>query len=107
MFRRQLVIFAAGTVLAVSGLQAQPKAERATAGLQARQPLFVYYPQGDIYYAPARDHWYWREQDGWRHGERLPVRHADALRDGVRLRLDTPDPRLRHEVVRRHYAGMP
>lgn len=106
MFRWQLVLFAVVAGLTAGSLQAEPKADNAMLGLQATQHLFVYYPQRDIYYAPAHDRWYWREQGGWRESDRLPVRHADALSGGVQLRLDTADPRLRHEVVRRHYAGM-
>ena len=106
MFRWQLVLFPVIAGLGSGSLQAEPKADSATLGLRAQQHLFVYYPERDIYYAPAHDRWFWREEDGWREADSLPVRHADALNDGVQLRLDTPNPRLRHEVVRRHYAGM-
>ena len=106
MFRWPPVILAAAASLAAGDLQAEPKAGGAVPGVPGPQHLFVYYPERDIYYAPARDRWFWREEGRWREAGRLPVRHADALDNGVQLRLDTPNPRLRHEVVRRHYAGM-
>lgn len=71
--------------------------------LQAHAHDFVYYPRSGIYYAPLQDRWFWRERGDWQQGRKLPVEYADALRDGVRVTLDTDRPWERHEVVRRQY----
>lgn len=88
------------------GLHAEPQARSATLGISAPQHLFVYYPQTGVYYAPVRNRWFWREQGRWQDRTQLPLRYADELDGGIRLRLDAAHPRLRHEVVRRHYAGL-
>lgn len=67
---------------------------------------YVYYPNGEMYYAPRRHLWFWLTGNGWQAGVELPMAlRAYARVGGVDIELDAARPYQRHAYVRRHYGG--
>lgn len=67
---------------------------------------YVYYPNGEVYYAPERHLWFWLGGNGWEVGASLPLALRSYVRvGGVDIQLDAARPYERHDYVERHYGG--
>lgn len=67
---------------------------------------YVYYPNGEIYYAPQRRMWFWLSGDHWQAGVELPLALRTYVRvDGVNIELEASRPYERHSYVVRRYGG--
>lgn len=96
-----------------------PLAFVATAGLVCAKPpswapahgyrakhAYVYYPNGEVYYAPDRHLWFWLSGNGWQAGVSLPLALRAYVRvGGVNISLDASQPYRRHTYVTEHYGG--
>ncbi|GEM_PF-827139 len=70
------------------------------------QHHYVYYPHGEIYYAPERRLWFWLSGNGWQAGVRLPMALRSYVRvGGIDIELDADRPYRRHVEVEREYGG--
>jgi hypothetical protein len=70
------------------------------------QHHYVYYPNGEVYYAPARHMWFWLSGNGWQAGVDLPLALRAYVRvGGVHVSLDAARPYERHAYVERRYGG--
>lgn len=67
---------------------------------------YVYYPDAEVYYAPASNRWFWLDGNGWQAGINLPraLRHF-VRTGGIDIDLDVDRPYLRNRYVVRHYGG--
>jgi hypothetical protein len=76
-------------------------------GERARhQHHYVYYPDSEVYYAPARHMWFWLSGNGWQAGAELPLALRAYVRvGGVNIELGTRHPYRRHTYVVRRYGG--
>jgi hypothetical protein len=69
---------------------------------------YVYYPDGEIYYAPDSRLWFWLSGSGWSFGASLPLEYQPYVRtDGVALELSTDRPYEDHANVIQRYGGRP
>ncbi|GAB3034894.1 MULTISPECIES: hypothetical protein [Oleiagrimonas] len=67
---------------------------------------YVYYPNGEIYYAPERRMWFWLSGDDWQAGVTLPSALRAYVRvGGVNIDLDATRPYERHTYVVNRYGG--
>lgn len=70
------------------------------------QHRYVYYPNGEVYYAPERHLWFWLGGNGWQAGASLPLGLRSYVRvGGVTIELDATRPYVRHDYVERRYGG--
>lgn len=70
------------------------------------QHRYVYYPNGEIYYAPDSHMWFWLSGSGWQAGISLPLALRAYVRvGGVDIQLDASRPYQRHDYVVRRYGG--
>lgn len=84
---------------------ADPPAWAPAHGHRARHH-YVYYPNGEMYYAPRSHMWFWLTGNGWQAGVDLPLAlRAYARVGGVDIELDAARPYERHAYVTRHYGG--
>lgn len=73
-------------------------------GYRAKQYRYVYYPQHEVYYAPASQLWFWLDGGGWRVGTALPSRIVVAGFDGVSVVLGTERPYEMNTYVVERYG---
>ncbi len=103
--RRRSIVLLAPLLLALAAgaAFAKPPPWAPAHGERARHH-YVYYPNGEIYYAPQRRMWFWLSASGWQAGVSLPMALRAYVRvGGVDIDLETTHPYARHaEVVRRH-----
>lgn len=74
-------------------------------GYRAKQYRYVYYPQHEVYYAPATQLWFWLDGGGWRVGTTLPSRIVVGGFDGVSIVLGTERPYEMNTYVVERYGG--
>lgn len=67
---------------------------------------YVYYPSGEVYYAPDSRLWFWLGGDGWSFGASLPLDYQPYVRSGgISLELYSDRPYVDHTYVVEHYGG--
>ena len=74
-------------------------------GHRAKQYRYVYYPQHEVYYAPATQLWFWFDAGRWRVGTALPSGIVVARFDGVSVVLGTERPYELNTYVVERYGG--
>lgn len=69
---------------------------------------YVYYPRGEVYYAPDTRMWFWLSGSNWQAGVSLPSSlQAYVNVGGVNISLDTDRPYTEHATVVQQYGGEP
>lgn len=72
-------------------------------GQRAKQHRYIFYPQHEVYYAPASQLWFWLDGGNWRVGTSLPRRIVVAGMPGVSVILGTERPyEMNAYLVARH-----
>lgn len=72
---------------------------------QARPYNYVYYPQRQLYYAPATQQWFWLSNGQWRFGVSLPVTYRGTVGNGgIPLVLHSSRPYTEHVYVEQTYG---
>ena len=67
---------------------------------------YVYYPEHDIYFAPATKTYFYQVNGNWTSGTVLPPEDMPYIRSkGVAIELDTDRPYERHDYVIAHYKN--
>jgi hypothetical protein len=67
---------------------------------------YVYYPNGEMYYAPQSHTWFWLSGNGWQVGAELPLALRAYVRlGGVNIELGASRPYTQHTYVVRQYGG--
>lgn len=95
--RQQLLRIAAASLL-LGGIAlppaalADPPPWAPAHGYRAKHYRYVYYPQHEVYYAPASQLWFWLDGGQWRVGASLPRGIVVAGVPGVSLVLATERP---------------
>lgn len=71
----------------------------------AQQYRYVYYPQQQVYYAPATRQWFWLSGGGWHFGLTLPSQYQGYVNyTGVPVLLHSRRPYVEHVYVEQHYG---
>ena len=69
---------------------------------------YVYYPRGEVYYAPETRTWFWLSGSNWQAGVSLPSSlQAYVSVAGVNIQLETYRPYTQHAVIYQQYGGEP
>lgn len=108
----KLLRIAAITALAIAGagliaptVLADPPPWAPAHGWRAKHQ-YVYYPNAEVYYAPASRMWFWLGGNGWQAGVSLPAALQGYVQvGGVNISLDVDQPYLRNDYVVRRYGG--
>lgn len=110
LFRRRLLLAAAlfGTAAVALPSYASPPPWAPAHGQrakQAREYRYVYYPQQQVYYAPASGQWFWLSGGNWQFGVSLPAQYIGyANSGGVPVVLHSSRPYVEHVYVEREYG---
>lgn len=72
---------------------------------QVRDYRYVYYPEQQVYYAPASNMWFWMSGSNWRFGVNLPAQYRGySSYGGVPVVLHSSRPYVEHVYVERTYG---
>lgn len=72
---------------------------------KVREYRYVYYPQQQVYYAPANNTWFWMNGGHWQFGIHLPLQYRGvASYGGVPVVLQSNRPYVQHVYVERTYG---
>lgn len=88
-----------------SPAQADPPPWAPAHGYRAKEYRYVYYPQYEVYYAPATQNWFWLDGGRWRVGASLPSGIVVAGVPGVSVVLGTQRPYEMNTYVVARYGG--
>jgi hypothetical protein len=68
---------------------------------------YVYYREGNVYFAPESNTYYWRHNGKWESGPNLPAESQVYVRNGggIEVVLDTDRPYEREAYVTEHYLN--
>lgn len=98
-----LLLIACGVLPATA--QADPPPWAPAHGYRAKEYRYVYYPQHEVYYAPATYSWFWLDGGRWRVGTSLPSGIVVAGIPGVSVILGTERPYEMNTYVVKRYGG--
>jgi hypothetical protein len=72
---------------------------------QQREYRYVYYPQQQVYFAPATSQWFWLSGGQWQFGVNLPLQYSGYARNpGVPVILHSSRPYAEHVYVEQNYG---
>jgi hypothetical protein len=72
---------------------------------ETREYRYVYYPERQVYYAPATQSWFWLNGGNWQVGVNLPRQfQVQSAGNGVPVVLHSSRPYVEHVYVEEHYG---
>ena len=69
-----------------------------------REYQYVYYPERQVYYAPATQTWFWLNGGNWQVGINLPQQYHVYPAEGVPVVLQSSRPYVEHVYVEERYG---
>lgn len=99
-------VFTAAALMLTIPAIAAPPAHAPAHGYRAKHS-YMYYPEREIYYAPATSLWFWIDGGDWRFGASLPSGYQQFTTGGITIELEADKPYTEHRYVVEHYGKGP